>query len=348
MLNIQAQAPENRKLTSQLQNLAGKAAFRDLDESVKSNTLTQFGRYPTDVAARRTLLQLTTAPGFARLSTADQNRFLHYVGGTNNLSTPARQALGTRLGSNDFQRATPEQQQAQLSGFLTNQATVPSKARNITGLGTLPRAPYTVQGPTRVENHAFDSGKTDANRYEVEVGGRSLPVYMPVAPNEANGNFHTLEQVAQGLAALPASSRALVKQVDVDPARNPDDAYFAQRFDEPDLRSYMSAGAAGIITLYPTQEPQSQSTLDNALIHETGHILSQQAWGNGTNPDSRWDTWRTASQNDGILASRYAAESPGEDFSETLVIYQRVRGTPQEAEFRAMMPERFRILDGMV
>jgi hypothetical protein len=347
MLDIQAQAPENRKLTSQLQNLAGKAAFRDLDDSVKSNALTQFGRHPTDVAARRTLIQLTTAPGFSRLSNQDQNRFLHYVGGTNNLSTPARQALGTVLGSDDFRRATPEQQQAQLSGFLTNQATAPGVVGDIPGLGTLPRAPYTVHGPTLVQNHAFLSGKTDANRYEVEFGGRRIPVYRPVAPNAANGYIHTLEQVAQGLAALPASSRAVVKQVDVAPARNPQDAAWAQKYNDPNFSSYMSTGADGIVHIFPTLEPQSQSAVDNTLIHETGHILSQ-VWGSDVTAGNGWGAWRTASQNDVIRVSRYAAESPGEDFSETLAIYQRVRGTPQEAEFRAMMPERFRILDGML
>jgi len=353
MLEIQAQAPENRKLTSQLQNLAGKAAFRDLGDSVKSNTLTQLGRYPTDVAARRTLIQLTTAPGFARLSTTDQNRFLHYVGGTNaNLSTPARQALGTLLGSNDFQRATPEQQQAQLSGFLTNQATAPGLVADIQGLGTLPRAPYTIQGPTLVENYAFRSGKTDANRYEVEVGGRRIPVYRPVAPSAANGSygsFHTLEQVAQGLAALPASTRALVKEVRVEPAQNPTDAEVARKYNTPGFSSYLAAGGDGIIYIYPTLEPQSQYALDTGLIHETGHILSVQSWGNDDNTSAgRWGAWRTAIQNDGIRVSRYAAQTPGEDFSETLVLYQQARGTPQEAEFRAMMPERFRILDGMV
>jgi hypothetical protein len=110
----------------------------------------------------------------------------------------------------------------------------------------------------------------------------------------------------------------------------------------------MTAGAAGIISIYPTKEPPSQDALDTVLLHETGHILSNQAWGSDSTVDNGWSAWRTASQNDGIRASRYATQSPEEDFSETLVIYQRTRGTPQEAEFRAMMPERFRILDGMV
>jgi hypothetical protein len=347
MLGVQARAPADRRLTQDLTALAGNAAFRNLGDPVKSTLLTQLGRHPTDAAARQTLTQLATSPGFARLSNAEKNRFLNYVGGTNaNLSTPARQALGTLLGSNGFQRATAQQQQTQLRDFLTNQSTAPNVVAAINGPGTLARAPYTLHGPTEVKNHPFRSGAADASRYEVEIGGRRIPVYVPAQPNAANGSFHSIDQVARGLAALPASSRAVVNQVSVDPAQNPDDAYWAKQYNDPNFRSYMTAGADGNVTIYPTQGAQGQDALDGSLIHETGHTLSMRAWG-GEN-DKRWNAWRAAGQSDGIRPSSYAASSPGEDFSETLTLYQRVRGTPQEAEFRAMMPERFRILDQMV
>ena len=48
---------------------------------------------------------------------------------------------------------------------------------------------------------------------------------------------------------------------------------------------------------------------------------------------------------DKIVASKYAKSAPGEDFGETLQLYEQVRGTPQEAEIRALMPERFKIID---
>ena len=348
MLGAQARAPADRQLTQQLQELAGNAAFRNLDDSVKSTTLTQLGNHPADDRARQAITQLATSPGFARLPTGDQNRLLNYVGGTNaNLSTPARQALGALMSSDGFRNATAAQQQAQLSGFLRDQPSAPNVVAAINGPGTLAREPYTVHGPTAVPGHGFRSGTADANRYEVEIAGRRIPVYLPAQPNAANGNFHSIDQVARGLAALPASSRAVVNQVSVDPAQNPDDATWAQRYGDPNVRSYMTAGADGNVTLYPTLSTPSQDAIDGSLIHETGHTLSMRTWGNDSN-GSRWNDWRTAIQNDGIRASRYAANSPGEDFSESLVLYQRVRGTPQEAEFRAMMPERFRILDGMV
>jgi hypothetical protein len=36
-----------------------------------------------------------------------------------------------------------------------------------------------------------------------------------------------------------------------------------------------------------------------------------------------------------------------DDFADTLLLYARVKGTPEEARMRALFPERFRILDTM-
>ena len=48
-----------------------------------------------------------------------------------------------------------------------------------------------------------------------------------------------------------------------------------------------------------------------------------------------------ASQKDGLAPSSYARSSRTEDFSEALTLYQLSKGTPYEAEYRAMFPERF-------
>ncbi|AKJ03786.1 hypothetical protein ATI61_11636 [Archangium gephyra] len=348
MLAAQARAPEDRQLTRQLQELAADPAFRGLDESVQTTTLTQLGNHTADDRARRTLTELATSPGFAGLPTGDQNRLMNYVGGTNaNLSTPARRDLGALMNSNGFRNATADQQQAQLSGFLQGQPSLPEVVSAISGPGTIPQQPFTVHGPTAVQDHPFTAGAANANRYEVEIAGQRIPVYVPEQLNAANGNFHSIEQVAQGLASLPANSRAIVNQVNVEPAQNPSDAYWAERYGDPDFRSYMTAGAEGIVSVYPTLEPVGQDALDGSLIHETGHTRSMQAWGSDYT-SNQWAGWRTAIENDGLEASQYATHTPGEDFAESLVLYERVRGTPQEAEFRAMMPERFRILDEML
>ena len=36
-----------------------------------------------------------------------------------------------------------------------------------------------------------------------------------------------------------------------------------------------------------------------------------------------------------------------DDFAETLLLYGRVMGTPEEAKMRALCPERFKVLDSM-
>lgn len=336
MLNIQAGDPTDRGLTQELVDLSADPAFRGLEDSVKTTTLVQLGQHSTDDRQRGILTQLATSPSFAGLPADDQNRLMNYVGGTNGLSDTARQHLGDLMDSDGFQNAALDQQQAMLRGVTQNQGLLPHNAADIGGLGTLPRQPFTVHGPTSVPQHPFRSGVADANLYEVEIAGRRIPVYVTARPNPANGHFHTIDQVAQGLAALPASGLALVDQVSVDPAANP-----------TNTAAYMTADVNGDVTLYPMPFSPSQDTLDYNLIHETGHPRSMQAWGTD-NSSARWEEWRTAAESDGIQVSQYSTKDPGEDFSETLVLYERVRGTPEEAEFRAMMPERFRILDAML
>src|SRR5258708_31783914 len=36
-----------------------------------------------------------------------------------------------------------------------------------------------VSGPQTVKDHAFRSGKADADRYTVEIGGKKIDVYLP-------------------------------------------------------------------------------------------------------------------------------------------------------------------------
>jgi WXG100 family type VII secretion target len=208
------------------------------------------------------------------------------------------------------------------------------------------RAPYTVSPPQEVSNHSFRSGAADALRYDVQIGDRNIAVFAPKTPDASQGHIHSVEEIAKGLAALPEQSRNLVTQVNVDPAQNPDDAYWAQEYNTPNFRSYMTAGASGAVDVYPTSNPIGQDYLDGTMIHETGHILSQQSW--GAESDARWNDWKAAVRSDGAVVSKYAQNSPGEDFSETLLHYYQVQGTPQAAEARSQMPARFRIIDDML
>jgi hypothetical protein len=81
------------------------------------------------------------------------------------------------------------------------------------------------------------------------------------------------------------------------------------------------------------------------MIHETGHVLAFRAWGVS---GEKWNEWKAAAQSDGWHASRYATNAPSEDFSETLVVYQQTKGTPQGDELRALMPARFKLIEKLL
>ncbi|WP_257457752.1 putative zinc-binding metallopeptidase [Archangium lipolyticum] len=341
-------APADAKLLQDVQGLTGSDKFRNLNDAVKSTALEQLALHPKDDPARNTLVQLAGSPGFQGLADADKQKLLRYVGGTNvEISTPARRGLDTLLSSDAYKKADAAGQRTQLQQFLTDQPATPGLVDTPAGSFDTKRLPYKLNGPSDVKDFDFRSGKADAIKYEVEVDGKKIPVYMPKTPDKSAGVIHSIDEVAKGLAALPASSRALVKQVVVDGKQNPDDAYWARTYNDPNFRSYMTAGAEGSITVYPSQTKMTQDYLDGTMIHETGHTLSMQKWGS-QDSDKRWDDWKAAAKSDGLVASGYAKASPGEDFAETLLIYQQAKGTPREAEFRAMMPERFKIIDELL
>ena len=51
---------------------------------------------------------------------------------------------------------------------------------------------------------------------------------------------------------------------------------------------------------------------------------------------------------DAVLPSGYAATDIGEDAAETIRLYSMVRGTPYEAELRAIYSHRFELIDELM
>jgi hypothetical protein len=229
-----------------------------------------------------------------------------------------------------------------LEKFLVDQSATPFHPPEG---AAFPRAAYTVSEGKDIGSIAFRSQCAEAVTHEVKIGDQTIKVTLPKNPPPGT---HTIEEVALALAALPPAARAQVKEVVVEPGANPDDAYWKVEYNDPSFTSYMTAGADGIISLYPSPPKPSQAYMDQSFIHETGHILSRSSWGDDSQSDPRWADWNAAVTADGIVPSGYGKKSPDEDFAETLVIYMTVRGTPQEAELRALMPERFKILDRLL
>ena len=333
--NLEAD-PEFKKLPAETQEqvraalIANQASVQDVD----------------------TLTKLAAAPGFNKISPDEQKKFLSLVGGTNKeISAPARRELDRMFGDAAIDKTNPET----FRKFLTDQPGLAGVVAQNAEPGEFDarRRPYNVTGPTEVKDHGFQSGKADALRYEVEIDGKKVPVYMPKNP-DPNETYQTIDEVAKALAALPKVSFDSVNSVSVNPGRNPDDAYWAKEYNRPDFRSYMTAGSAGDISIYPGKQPQQVA--DVSLVHETGHILSKRILGENTDGGfidsvrdffgaTTWNDWKEAAAKDGVSPSAYARSSPDEDFAETLALYMKVKGTPREAEIRAIMPERFALMD---
>jgi hypothetical protein len=135
-----------------------------------------------------------------------------------------------------------------------------------------------------------------------------------------------------------------VVSVTLEAVQNPDDAYWAQEYNDPNFASYMTAGAAGEISIYPTSTSTPVSELEGSLIHETGHTWSMQQWGSDETK-GKWLVWQKAMDSDVVSLSNYATNSLFEDVAETVQIYGMTKGTPEHQEYRRMVPERFGILD---
>ncbi|MCY1041899.1 hypothetical protein OV208_11295 [Corallococcus sp. bb12-1] len=325
-----------------LATLVDGGAFAKLRPELQGRMLDAIRPGRLEPEHEQTLVDLGSSKGFAALSAPEQDRLFPYVSGTNPLSRHVQLGLGELLLSKGFEKADAAGQADQLRTFLRDQPAVPDLTSSLEG--SFPTRPFTLTGPTEVQGHGFPSGPGDALRYEVEIEGQRIPVFIAKDQDASRGSYHSIDEVAQGLSTLPPASRALVKQVDVDGKQNPQDAYWEQVYGEPGFRSYMTAGAEGIITLYPTAGKVQQEAMNSSLIHETGHTLSHQHWGSDSQ-GPRWNDYRAAIANDGFVPSNYARNSPSEDFAETLVLYEKVHGTPQEAEVRALMPGRFRLID---
>ena len=343
-------------------NLEQNAEFQKLPPETKEQVGQILVNNQNNIQDVDTIVKLAQTEGFNKLSADEQKRFLNYVGGTNTeISAPARRELDKILNDPKADTKNPET----FRKFLREQPGLRSVIAEDAKPGEFDdrRRPYTVTGPTDVKDYdGFASGKADALRYEVEIDGRKIPVYLPKNP-DPNETYHTIDEAAKGLAALPAAVRNRVNSVKVEPGRNPNDAHWEKEYGIPNFRSYMTAGADGNINIYPGK--QSQEVMDVSMVHETGHILSGQVLGDTDDPLRRfkdalgdlfgkttWNDWKKAMGKDGVYPSEYAKtaakSSPGEDFSEALALYVKVKGTPREAEIRAIMPERFALLDKML
>jgi hypothetical protein len=280
--------------------------------------------------------------GWAALADASKGPVEHLLAGESNaLSQAARAGFATFYGDAGWDSQPAAAQAAILDGLLTSDDARP----DLTAEGAAAEnAAFSLEGPRLLPDHEFVGVVADADRWDMRVDGRRIPIYAPHAPDPRQGHFHSAQQAASAVASLPPVSRALVTAINLNAIQNPSDAFWAVEYDMPDFRSYMTAGSDGAVDVYPTAAAQSATAMGRDMIHETGHTWSQQRWGEDSS-DPRWQPWLDAMASDRISVSDYAARDPSEDVAETIQTYSTSKGTPAHDEYRLLVPARFAILD---
>jgi hypothetical protein len=180
--------------------------------------------------------------------------------------------------------------------------------------------------------------------------GFTVPIYRGKSfTPPKKGHVHAApKDFAALLSELPVESLIQVKQVDLNPTPNPDDAAWAA---DPqynpgggDFISHMSMGATGIVQVYPSSANADLKEIETTLLHETGHSISNRILG-GQWTDKPWDKWRDAMKADGMSVSRYGKSSVAEDFAESWALWMPVRWTPAATEVRALIPNRVKDME---
>lgn len=320
------------------------------------------GWQPT-TAARR---PATTAPGAEKLfgplrglPAADLRQLEAIATGTNPLSRRAREALAPVVKKESFRNASPEQKQAivrstfnkSLAELISIDAAELQKGKR-TSVGQQSR-------PSKLNDFDFDiegfTHKYPAERVDITVNGRTVPVYGPADHAFATSRgataleSHSMEDVARALSMLRKEDLARVRDVRLSPVPSPSDSYWAKQYGEKGFRSYMNASAEGVITIFPWPpgEPHSARDLGANLMHELGHTASNAAWGplHGAGRKPQWSEWQAAAKADGMPVSVYARASAEEDMAETDMLRKLTVGQPIAHELRALFPHRFELLD---
>lgn len=205
------------------------------------------------------------------------------------------------------------------------------------------RKPATLSAPKAIK-HKFpgDTAEQDALEYEVEIDGKKKKLIMPKnAPPGKRKALPTAQQVADAMGAVPGPQLDKMDQVEISPNPNPEDAYWAKEYNDPDFVSGATGGTSGV-TFYPA-DSWSQESTDSTMIHEGGHAYSQGLW----EDDKKKKAWEQAIADDGQSPSTYSDNASTEDFSESLVMYSLSKGTDCEATAKKLYPNRYAVLDDL-
>lgn len=287
-----------------------------------------------------TLEGLPRSTAWAALPPLRQGQLDAMLQSDSRLGMRARLAAGELLRQPDFDALPPAEQAARLSAALSE--AVPSLAIGEVTTPATPR-PLTLGPTTELPQYEFPGRTTTALRTEVTIAGHTFAVLRPKDGVHVPDTQHSFDELLGALAKTPPESLRELKEVRLNPVKNPTDDFWAQTYGQPGFQTYMNCGADGVVTVFPQATKVSERVIASSLVHETGHAWSMREWGDEGGP--KWSEWKTAAQRDGLSPSKYGRNAVAEDVAEAQVLFLESRGTPLHELYRALYPQRFAILE---
>jgi hypothetical protein len=272
------------------------AAFKKLDATAQSRWMLALGSADPAVRDR----------SYARLADVMKN--------TAKLSDAAKAAaLSSRAGGLDADETV-----------RTDRKELPGASKEVPHVSTAQPEQRSVF--FKADGKGIDPKKADVLVHTVTVEGQQIEV---VYPRPMPQDVPSVELIAKGLAGLPATERAHVKEVIVDP-----------RF-----KSYMQAvsakeGRPNRIFM-GGEVPDNQREMSAMLSHEAAHLLSADRFKADPGLQKKWEA---AIKADNHRVSDYSATSLQEDVAETVAEYYQVKGTPDEAVMKRDFPNRYALV----
>lgn len=191
-------------------------------------------------------------------------------------------------------------------------------------------------------------GMVPATQYDVSIGDKQIPIYVPTRP-VADGLPMVREiQLAKALEKLPPRNLENIGQITTNAGPNPEDAIWQRDYGQPDFSSAATASLKQGVAFYPWSAWKGrgeipQRYIDSTMLHETGPQVSETLW---KDPVMK-RRFEDAIASDGQAPSQYARRNANEDFAESGNMYWSSKGTPCEAEGRKRYPARFNYFDSI-
>lgn len=340
------QFPKDLDFQKEMSATAADPDFAALAETEKYALIKGFTANGADLVGRRAICRMINSEAFKLVPDQQRLALIKYAGATDYFGAQAREVIGKLLDAEAYKNMKPAEQAEILQKIIDGQYYTPTHVAPPKGRFDT-QAEYSISEPKDVRRHGFYSGKADAQKYELNIDGRKIPVYVAKKTDEGLQGM-TVDEVAKAIASLPKEARRQIKSVDIEPHRDPDDKDNAKRSGNPDFRAFMAADGSGVVNVFPTTSPNTHDQISISMTHETGHVISQRAWGSDSEKGKKWQTYRDAMAADGPPPSKYGGFTIDEDFAETWALYMGVKGTAGEAEARKTFPARFAVIDKLI